>query len=115
MGAGYSSLELLHFVCQSSPFLPQVVQFPCSAVSLTYNVRSMIFVYPYCSPIKRATTFKSPGSSTALHHKLMQTTLDDVCVIVLCNAVQNYIILGLFRMLVQSYSINFLGLTHKLS
>jgi len=27
----------------------------------------------------------------------MQTTLDDVCMIVLCSAVQNYIIFGLFR------------------
>jgi len=31
--------------------------------------------------------------------------------IVFCNAVQNYIIFGLFRMLLQSYSINLLGLT----
>ena len=36
---------------------------------------------------------------------MMQTTLADVCVIVLCSAVQNYIIFGLFMMLLQSYSI----------
>src|SRR6218665_1603843 len=36
---------------------------------------------------------------------MMQTTLADVRVIVLCSAVQNCILFGLFMMLLQSYSI----------
>src|SRR6218665_3933206 len=79
------------------------------------HVRTMYFVYPCCSSTRRATTFKSPGSSTALHEKMMQTTLDDVCMVVFCSAVQNYIIFGLFRMLLQSYSIYLLGLTWQMS
>jgi len=41
----------------------------------------------------------------------LQTTLDDVCMIVFCSAVRNCILLGLSRMLLQSYSINLLSLT----
>jgi len=42
---------------------------------------------------------------------MMQTTLDDVCMMVLCSVIQYYIIVGLFRMLLQSYWLNLLGLT----
>ena len=41
--------------------------------------------------------------------KMMQTTLDDVCMMVY-SAVQNYIILGLSKMLLQSYWITLFGL-----
>src|SRR6218665_997615 len=47
----------------ATPFLPQVVQFNCSAVPLTYMYickKHMYFVYPCYIPIKRTTTFKSP-------------------------------------------------------
>jgi len=39
---------------------------------------------------------------------MMQTTLDDVCMIY-CSAMQYYITLGLSRMLLQSYWLNLLG------
>src|SRR6218665_1374666 len=105
LGAGYSSLKL--------PSASSLI--PLLGRPAQLHVRNMYVVYPCCSHTKRATTFKSPGSSTALHQKIMQTTLDDVCMIVFCSAVQNYIIFGLFRMLLQSYLINLLGLTWKMS
>src|SRR6218665_2898821 len=37
------------------------------------------------------------------NQNMMQTTLDEVWMMVLCSAKQYYIILGVFRMLLQSY------------
>jgi len=52
-----------------------------------------ILYIPALVSLKRETNFKLPASSTALHPKMMQTTLDDVCMIVFSSTVQNYIFL----------------------
>jgi len=46
---------------------------------------------------------------------MMQTTLDDVCMMVLRSAMQYYTVLGLFRMFLQSYLKKLLRLTQKMS
>jgi len=108
LGAGYSSLELLHFVCESIP----------SASSSIPLLRrpAQVHVETYILYITAAVSLKmqlpSNHLAVVLHwNRKWRKQLWMMCaLIVFCSVVQNYIIFGLFKMLLQSYSIKLLGL-----